>query len=204
MELQLKTHGVPLPSGFTGGTPTVITTSSERIVKSEPVDDNEPPTPLAMMHSQMTTNPLSPYHAQNNLTALPPPRSDYDPPLNGRNFMANAATEIRPAYYSAVPYSSTASDIMFSCVDSVLSSSNDHYNQYKSHNNRDLRMPEMILDLGCENLNTPGLMSSMVDPLISAANASRLLNSQAPSPDVHWDAATFSPEAVDKMDFILS
>lgn len=67
--------------------------------------------------------------------------------------------------------------------------------------NNNSRVHELIMELGgSDNVTSPGLLSSS-DPMMSDT---RLMNSQVPSPDIHWDSATFSPDANEHMDFVAT
>lgn len=184
---------MPVPGGGNTSS-TTGSVSLEKLIKLEPVEDNEPPTPQAGLPHQMQ-NPLSTYHAQNNLKAHIA-HCQYNPTLCGHSYaISTSANNLEMSYYSTY---STAPEDIFAYIDA----NNEHHGQFKEQygSSRD-HFPEMILDMGCENLNTPGLMSS-VDPMISAVANTRLACSQVPSPDVHWDASNFSPETSDKMDFV--
>uniref|UniRef100_A0A5S6R2P5 BHLH domain-containing protein n=1 Tax=Trichuris muris TaxID=70415 RepID=A0A5S6R2P5_TRIMR len=66
-------------------------------------------------------------------------------------------------------------------------------------NNNNLN--ELMIELSNEALSSSSsgmLSSNLVDPLLSE---SRFLSSKVSSPEVQWDAATFSPEPQEQMDF---
>lgn len=199
------------------------------IIKTEPIDDVDNET--SSTTNQQTVyksqiSPLSPYQTQNisNSNVVPQQNVsnlDYSPAMSGHSY-AISSPEDQVSYYTSSGgydpngllndnnlvlmenrqiFNNDSSSVLHSLPVNLIQ--NTSSSLLLQNNNQ---MHELIMELGggggggAENVTSPGLLSTS-DPMMSDT---RLVNSQVSSPEIHWDAATFSPDGNDHMDFVAT